>query len=647
MVDLPVEIEIFVPGRICLFGEHSDWAGVYRRINSQIVPGNVVICGTNQGIYARSKPHESRLIIRSRITAVSDPEYLDIEMDKDRLKQVAESDSLFCYAAGVAYYMLEFYGVGGLSIDNYQTTLPVKKGLSSSAAFCVLVARSFNEIYGLNLTKRAEIEAAYQGEIMTSSRCGRMDQGCAYGQIPVQMLFDGELMTSRPIVPGGDFHLLIGDLKRSKDTVKILADLNRVFPFPQNETDVKAQDYLGRVNEEITGHAVTAIEKGDAQTLGSLMSHAQEQFDLHLMALSSELKSPRLHEVLADETLQQWVYGGKGVGSQGDGSVQFVARGEQERVQLSDYLETQYGMECFNLDLKKTAAVRKAVIPVAGNGTRMFPATKGVKKCFLPIVTDDGVAKPIIQIIIEEALSGGIEEIGLIINPADEELFRSFFKPLAVSLHQKLPQHLRNEARKLADLGKRVTLIAQEEQAGFGHAVLCAQNWVGGETFMLMLGDHLYRSSRNNSCARQVVDCFNELGAGNSVVGIYEEELKHVEHYGTVCGTWEKDRVLSLSSIKEKPTPDHAAEYLAVERNSGDAFYCVNGIYVLTPLLFSILRENERVMQQDDGELELTSALETLIDREHCYGYEVDGDHFDTGLPGMYVNTITQFGKKK
>lgn len=642
-----MEIEIFVPGRICLFGEHSDWAGVYRRINSQVVPGNVVICGTNQGIFARSKPHESRLIIRSCIAENSDPEYLDIEMDKDRLKQVAESDSLFCYAAGVAYYMLEFYGVGGISIDNYQTTLPVKKGLSSSAAFCVLVARSFNEIYGLKLTKRAEIEAAYQGEIMTSSRCGRMDQGCAYGQIPVQMIFDGELMTSRPIVPGGHFHLLIGDLKRSKDTVKILADLNRAFPFSQNEADAKAQDYLGRVSSEITDKSIAAIEQGDAETLGNLMSHAQNKFDAHLMVLSSELKSPRLHEVLADEALQQWVYGGKGVGSQGDGSVQFVARGEKERTQLSDYLKNQYGIECFNLDLRKTAAVRKVVIPVAGNGTRMFPATRGVKKCFLPIVTDDGVAKPILQLIIEEAVSGGIEEIGLIINPADGELFRSFFEPLAVSLHKKLPTHLRNEARKLAELGKRITLIPQKEQAGFGHAVLCAQNWVGDETFMLMLGDHLYRSAINNSCARQVVDCFNELGAKNSVVGIYEEELKRVEHYGTICGTWEKDGVLSLSSIKEKPTPDYAAEYLAVEKNSDESFFCVNGIYVLTPLLFSILRDNERAMNQDDAELELTSALETLIERERCYGCEVDGDHFDTGLPEMYVNTISQFNRKQ
>ena len=640
------EIDLFVPGRICLFGEHSDWAGVYRRTNADIVPGNVVICGTNQGIYAHCKSHESRLIIRSRITDESDPEYLDIEMDKERLKEVAESDSIFCYGAGVAYYMLEFYGVGGVVIDNFRTTLPVKKGLSSSAAFCVLVARSFNELYGLKLTKRAEIEAAYQGEIMTSSRCGRMDQGCAYGQIPVQMIFDGELMTSHPIAPGGDFYLLIGDLKRSKDTVKILADLNRVYPFPQNQADRKAQEFLGPISSEITTKAIQAIEQGDAHNLGSLMTRAQELFDDNLMGLSDELKSPQLHRVLADDKLKGWVYGGKGVGSQGDGSIQFVARGESERRHLSSYLQETYDIDCFDLDLKQVAVVRKAIIPVAGNGTRMFPATKAVKKCFLPIITDEGVAKPILQIIIEEALSAGVEEVGLIINPLDEPIFESFFEPLSPSMLNKLPTHLRDEARRLGEIGAHVTFLPQEEQEGFGHAVLCAKSWVGEETFMLLLGDHLYKSYQNCSCARQVVDCFNALGAGHSVVGIYKEELKNVEHYGTVSGTWEENGVLALAAIKEKPTADYAAEYLAIEKGQNEEFFCVNGIYVLTPQLFSILTENQRRRKDQGVELELTAALEELIDRENCYGCEVDGAHFDTGLPSMFATTVSQYARK-
>ncbi|MGI9537365.1 MAG: sugar phosphate nucleotidyltransferase, partial [Desulfocapsaceae bacterium] len=391
---------------------------------------------------------------------------------------------------------------------------------------------------------------------------------------------------------------------------------------------------------------IQAIEAGNAEELGSMMSQAQELFDDHLMNLSDELRSPQLHRVLADGALKGWVYGGKGVGSQGDGSVQFVARGERERLQLSTYLREEYGVECFNLDLRKATAVKKAIIPVAGNGTRMFPATKAVKKCFLPIVTDEGVSKPILQLIIEEALSGGIEEIGLVINPADEELFTSFFAPLKSSLLNKLPTHLQQEARRLAEIGRHVTLIPQVEQEGFGHAVLCAQSWVGSDTFMLLLGDHLYKSFQSSSCARQIVDCFNELGAKSSVVGIYKEKLNHVEHYGTVSGTWEEKGVLALSAIKEKPTADYAVEYLTVERSTAEEFFCVNGIYVLTPLLFSILSENEGGREGDGVELELTAALEQLIATENCYGCEVDGEHFDTGLPAMFVNTVSKFGQK-
>src|SRR5210317_2630113 len=209
-------MEIFVPGRICLFGEHSDWSGGYRRINSDIIPGHVIICGTNQGIYAQVKAIDENEVRLRSVFPDGREEVLTLALDRAVLQEEAATGGFFSYAAGVAYYMLDFYDIGGIEINNYRTTLPVKKGLSSSAAFSVLVARAFNLSYHLNLTVRAEIEAAYQGELMTPSRCGRMDQGCAYGRIPVGMTFDGELMTSRTIVPGGDFHFLIADLKASK-----------------------------------------------------------------------------------------------------------------------------------------------------------------------------------------------------------------------------------------------------------------------------------------------------------------------------------------------------------------------------------------------------------------------------------------------
>ena len=118
--------------------------------------------------------------------------------------------------AGVAYQVITHNTVKGLVIDNYVTDLPVKKGLSSSAAVCVLTARAFNLAYDLKMTVRGEMDYAYRGEITTPSRCGRMDQGCAYGSRPVMMEFDGDALEVTELACGADFHFIIADLKATR-----------------------------------------------------------------------------------------------------------------------------------------------------------------------------------------------------------------------------------------------------------------------------------------------------------------------------------------------------------------------------------------------------------------------------------------------
>jgi UTP-glucose-1-phosphate uridylyltransferase/galactokinase len=635
-------IDIFVPGRVCLFGEHSDWAGGHRRTNSKLEPGVVIISGTNQGMYARCKKAQGELFVRSTLPDGTVTEPYRVPMASNRLQQEAADGGFFSYAAGVAAYMLDFYGVDGIEIDNYKTTLPVKKGLSSSAAFCVLVARAFNQVYQLGLTTRGEIEAAYQGEISTPSRCGRMDQGCAFGQIPVMMTFDGDRLGVTPLRPGGDFYLLIADLCGKKDTVKILADLNASFPFAKHATDEAVQRTLGSENQRILKAARRAIEAGDVKELGALMTEAQRVFDENLMPVCTELISPQLHRVLADTGLQAFVHGGKGVGSQGDGCVQFMCKGVAERQQLATYLATTYGLPCFDLDICRPASVRKAVIPVAGLGTRMFPYTKAVPKTFLPVVTPDGITKPVIQVIVEEALSSGIEEIALIIQPEDEVRFRTYFQTdVRVETLNKLPAQLREEAEKLKKMSSRITYIPQQEAKGFGHAVLLAEKFVANEPFLLMLGDHLFRSSEARSVARQVVERFQDFGDAQSVVGIYEETLEKTKHYGTITGEWVSDETLQLKRIIEKPTEDEAQTCLQVGRHGKSTYFCVNGIYVLRSKIFDILRASAASGRAQ--EMELTSALETLREEEGVKGLVVNGRHFDTGLPHIYAETLSRF----
>jgi len=184
-------LKIFVPGRLCLFGEHSDWAGGYRRVNPNLEKGYTLLVGTNQGLYAEVKAHPTQLILHASLSNGT-RKTLNLAMETEVLLAEAQKGGFWSYAAGVAYQLLSHYQVKGLEIDNYLTDLPIQKGLSSSAAICVLVARAFNRVYDLKMTVREEMEFAYLGEITTSSGCGRMDQACAYGNQPILMIFDGD-----------------------------------------------------------------------------------------------------------------------------------------------------------------------------------------------------------------------------------------------------------------------------------------------------------------------------------------------------------------------------------------------------------------------------------------------------------------------
>lgn len=213
---------VYCPGRVCLFGEHSDWAGGMRRFNPDIPVGRTIVCGTNVGIHARTRALPTLLTVSSTDENGGTHGPFSVPMDPASLLAAAREGNFFSYAAGVAYHMLTHYRVGGLEIDNFQTDLPLKKGLSSSAAFCVLVVRAFDRAYNLRLTVRGEMECAFAGERLTPSQCGRMDQACANGSRPVLMTYDGDFLDVEPISVSEPLHLLLVDLKAKKNTVRIL-----------------------------------------------------------------------------------------------------------------------------------------------------------------------------------------------------------------------------------------------------------------------------------------------------------------------------------------------------------------------------------------------------------------------------------------
>ena len=346
-------MNLFVPGRLCLFGEHSDWAGGYRPANPSIEKGYTLICGTDQGIYAQVEPHPSALVVTATMPGGEKRGPHEVPMEPGALLEEAQRGRFWSYVAGAAYQMLTHYGVRGLVVDNYKTDLPIKKGLSSSAAACVLAARAFNRVYDLGLSVRDEMELAYQGEITTPSRCGRMDQGCAFGNCPVLMTFDGEELDTVALQVGQDLHLVLVDLDAQKDTMRILEQLNHCYPQARNEVDRGVQALLGPINDRIVHQAVEALRDGDAKRMGALMVDAQALFDeFAIPACPEELSAPVLHRVLNYQPLEPYIWGGKGVGSQGDGSVQFVARSKADQQSAVEIVERDLGMRSLKLSIK-------------------------------------------------------------------------------------------------------------------------------------------------------------------------------------------------------------------------------------------------------------------------------------------------------
>jgi UTP-glucose-1-phosphate uridylyltransferase/mevalonate kinase len=637
-------VKVFVPGRVCLFGEHSDWAGGHRRFNSEIEKGYTLIAGTDQGIYAEVEPHPNALVLSATLPTGERQGPYEIPMEPKILMQEAQKGGFWSYVAGVAYQVLTHYHVRGLMIDNYKTDLPMKKGLSSSAAVCVLTARAFNRAYDLKMTIRGEMELAYQGEVTTPSRCGRMDQGCAFGNRPILMTYDGDRLDVTELRVREDLYLVLVDLGAKKDTMEILARLNRAYPFAENEVERGVQELLGPINKRIVHNAVEGIEASDPRRLGELMIEAQELFDRYATpACPEELTSPVLHGVLNHEALKPHIWGGKGVGSQGDGTAQFIARSATDQKAVISIIENDLGMTCLPMTLRTGQKVRKAVIPAAGFGTRLFPASKATKKELFPVVDRDGIAKPVILLLVEEALGAGIEEIVIIVQENDLEEFRSFFNvQVTIENYNKLPRNFQDYAQHILEIGRKVSFAIQPTQEGFGHAVYCTREAVGNEPFLLMLGDHLYRSTIDLSCAQQLIAAYNQHGM--SILGLRCTPENQLANFGTATGVWlEKKRLINVTEFAEKPTIDYARNNLRVPGMPEDEYLTVFGQYVISPKLFEFLEENIRNNVRERGEFQLTSALDRLRKEEGFMGLLIDGQRFDIGLPEYYLETLRTY----
>jgi UTP-glucose-1-phosphate uridylyltransferase len=356
------------------------------------------------------------------------------------------------------------------------------------------------------------------------------------------------------------------------------------------------------------------------------------------------LLAPKLHSVLNDENIKEFVYGGKGVGSQGDGSVQFIAKNKECQGKLVNYLN-EMGLSAHPFVIPASGAVRKAIIPLAGFGTRMYPATRFCKKEFLPVVDENGIAKPVIMYLLEELEDAAIEEIILIVGEEETERFKEMFgEPIGDEYQTKLPGRVLEYERLIAKIGKKIKFAVQEERRGFGHAVYQARKFLNNEPVLLLLGDFIYKSDTNQTCTRQTINAYRKSG-GQLTVAVKEIPLEDVVHYGILTGTFDGE-LMNVNEMVEKPTAERARDYLCSKYKNKDCYYATFGQYVLTPKVFEELEADieKHDASGDRTEIQLTDALIKTLETDGMTGVFIDGKSYDVGIPRAYVRTVREFG---
>lgn len=289
------------------------------------------------------------------------------------------------------------------------------------------------------------------------------------------------------------------------------------------------------------------------------------------------------------------------------------------------------------------AKVRKAVITAAGRGTRQYPATSVIQKEMIPLVDRDGLTKPILQIIIEECIESGIEEICLVTGPGEQHLYTDYFRRLSDEDVKRFrgKDWAILESEKLGGIGERLHFVEQATPEGFGHAVYQAKGFVGDEPFVLLLGDHVYISDVKDRCVRQLINVFERYML-EAVSGVQPTLERHLHLFGTIKGLpIEPDKgIYKAELIVEKPDVATARERLVTPGLPAGNYLAHFGIHVFGPRIFDSLAYHIDNDIRHKGEIQFTTAQEHLRENSEKYWAVVNsGQRYDTGIPYGLMET--------
>ncbi len=291
-------------------------------------------------------------------------------------------------------------------------------------------------------------------------------------------------------------------------------------------------------------------------------------------------------------------------------------------------------------------SVRRAVIPVAGLGTRHFPASHAVKKELFPVVGQDGIARALFHYHLLELAGAGIEEICIIVQPGEDAVIRAYLDGPGDAYLRRLEKHpaLLREAAQMRDFARRITFAVQTTQEGYGHAVFQTRGFAAGEPVLLCLGDHLFRG-RSVSPYRELAESSAAAG-GRSVSAVNRISASELKGYGTIAGRRRPatPRLIDVDLIIEKPSPEIARARLHVDDLPEETWLGWFGMHLLAPSIYDVLDEMIRNDVRDNGEFQLTRAQEIQRQREGYVALEmIDAQRFDFGVPDDFVRSVQEF----
>jgi UTP--glucose-1-phosphate uridylyltransferase len=272
--------------------------------------------------------------------------------------------------------------------------------------------------------------------------------------------------------------------------------------------------------------------------------------------------------------------------------------------------------------------IRKAVLPVAGLGTRFLPATKAIPKEMLPVVD-----RPLIQHVVDEAREAGIEHF-IFVTGRNKAVIEDHFDrqyELEVTL---------TERRRFADLEHlerdlpvpgQTSFTRQQSPLGLGHAVWCARDIIGDEPFALLLPDVLVQAERG--CLGQMMDAYREINEPANVIAVEEMAPERLHEYGVVGAGRPVGKAFEITSMVEKPARGKAPSNLII-----------TGRYILQPEIFQLLETQSWGM---GGEIQLTDALHRQMENEAMYAYEFEGRRYDVGNKLGFLQATVEFALKR